>query len=193
MVTKGLITVFDIIDEIHEPIWYKELEREGIADAVQRTEWRQSIAETGGQLVSELILRHALPNANHRTSIGFLELYLRTFGELPRIPETGSPEGWSEWANEYIMESKRLLTTRRKSNLFKYIESLGATGVMRKHGVKIDFARYDPDVSNPLREYGRRHRSASVSFVREYLNRAGVSERGSKSDKGLRVCAARLE
>jgi hypothetical protein len=180
------------LERQQRPKWYKPVEEDGIARAIQRTEWKQSVAETGGEMISELILRHALANTNHRTSIAVLELYCRTFGDLPRIPETGSDEGWEEWINEYIIESKRLLTIRRNSGPLGYLAERGATAVERKHDILIPFDKYNPTINDPYGEFGARYREASVEFVRAYLERAGVPDRANEPDRGLRVLAARL-
>lgn len=67
------------------------------------------------------------------------------------MPETKTeiePEtyDWREWVNEYINESKRLLTVRRKNVLFKHLRGFGATTLERKHEVMIDLSEYELDM-----------------------------------------------
>jgi len=83
-----------------------------------------SATDVAGRLASNLILKHALPNANHRTAVALVQFYLRRLNPDFAMPETSvetDPESydWREWVNEYINESKRLLTVRRKNVLFK--------------------------------------------------------------------------
>ncbi|MFC7082177.1 hypothetical protein [Halorussus caseinilyticus] len=47
---------------------YKSVDVERIPDALKQVNWTGPIPEVGGQLASNLLLCHALPNANHRTS-----------------------------------------------------------------------------------------------------------------------------
>ena len=51
---------------------YKDFEPEKIEQALARVSWRSSLPEVAGELMSNLILRHSLPNANHRTGIAML-------------------------------------------------------------------------------------------------------------------------
>ena len=73
-----MLSIFDLIDDDQNLVWYKPLEPDRIADAVARVEWCQTIPDIGGRLLSNLILAHGLPNANHRTALGFLNAYLAT-------------------------------------------------------------------------------------------------------------------
>jgi len=104
-----------------------------------------------GRLASNLILKHALPNANHRTAAALVQFYLRRLNPDFAMPETSvetDPESydWREWVNEYINESKRLLTVRRKNVLFKHLYSFGARTLERKHAVEIDLTEYETDM-----------------------------------------------
>jgi len=87
------------------------------------------------------------------------------------MPETSvetDPESydWREWVNEYINESKRLLTVRRKNVLFKHLYSFGARTLERKHAVEIDLTEYELDMyprgENRLRGEAR----GSLGYVR---------------------------
>jgi len=52
---------------------YKQIELDRIPDAIERVNWTGTGVDVAGQLMSTLILKHALPNANHRTSIGMAQ------------------------------------------------------------------------------------------------------------------------
>jgi len=70
-------------------LWYKQPDLSEIVRQVDRVQWRQSVPTVGGNLLSNLITGHGLPNANHRTSISFLETYLQTFKPSLELPDTG--------------------------------------------------------------------------------------------------------
>jgi hypothetical protein len=109
-----VLSIFDVIDDDQNLVWYKPLEPDRIADAIARVEWRQAIPNVGGQLLSNLILAHGLPNANHRTALGFLNAYLATIEPAFEPPATTTAnDEWIDWIDEYITESKRLLRSRR--------------------------------------------------------------------------------
>jgi hypothetical protein len=44
-----------------------------VDDALDRVSWGAELPQVAGELMSNLILRHPLPNANHRTSIVVLQ------------------------------------------------------------------------------------------------------------------------
>lgn len=191
-VVDSILSLFQHVSADQHLEWYKPLEPENIATAVERVQWRRSIAEVGGELVSRVILSHGLPNANHRTSIAPLELYARTFRDLPTAPQTNTGDEWIPWVNEYIRKSKRLITVRRNAGLFSYLRSLGASGVRRKNDVVIEFAEYPPDVEDSWGQYQDRHEQLWIEFARRFFDRWGVSDLADETDEGKRILAARL-
>lgn len=69
---------------------YKDVELGRIPEALEHVEWGTRIPETGGQLLSNLVLCHALPNANHRTSfVMFVEKLLEKAGYSELTTERG--------------------------------------------------------------------------------------------------------
>ncbi|WP_226040947.1 hypothetical protein [Natrinema sp. DC36] len=56
---------------------YKDIAAEDIEPALNQIDWNGTAVEVAGRLASNLILKHALPTANHRTAIGMCQLYLR--------------------------------------------------------------------------------------------------------------------
>jgi hypothetical protein len=191
-VVNAVLNAFREIHMNQDPEWYKPLQPDRLAQAVDRVQWRQSVAEVGGQLVSRLIVAHGLPNANHRTSLTTLEIYLRSHRELDESPDTNTGDEWVPWVNTYIRESKRLLTVRRNHRTFRDLQKIGVTGVRRKNDVVIDFDNYPPDRDNPWDYYRTRHETTWTDFTRTYLQKWGVKDLASETDSGLRVFAARL-
>jgi len=86
---------------------------------------------------------------------------------------------WREWVNEYINESKRLLTVRRKNVLFKHLYRFGARTLERKHAVEIDLTAYELDICTRV---GRRSsmrsstKSSGSSSSRRPSNAQGITD-----------------
>lgn len=190
-IVKVILAQFDTIDQTASLSWYKPLNKTAIADAIESVTWRQSVVEVASELLSNLILSHGLPNANHRTSIAFLDLYFNSLDDI-RQPETGTEGEWANWANDFIRRSKCYLTCRRKAPLFRYLKQKGATGIKRKSNLVITFDRYPVDYDDHWSFYGDRHLIQCRRFVNRYLNMAGAYELREKRDRGKRVFANRL-
>lgn len=67
---------------------YKEFEPQKIQRALEHVSWGASLPTVAGELMSNLILRHSLPNANHRTSIAMLQFCIESIDpefEMPHV------------------------------------------------------------------------------------------------------------
>lgn len=164
-------------------IAYKDPDIEALEDVLDRVSWAGSATDVAGRLASNLILKHALPNANHRTAVAVIQLYLRCHDSefsLPKIKEKAGPNefDWREWVNTYINESKRILTVRRNNVIFKILSQFGATTVERKHNVQIDLSSYTLDLypSEAKERYAEEHEQLWISFVEEVVARVGRSD-----------------
>lgn len=162
---------------------YKNIDINALPDVLNRTSWEGTATDVAGRLASNLILKHALPNANHRTAVALVQFYLRRITPGFSMPETAveiDPEtyDWREWVNEYITESKRLLTVRRKNVPFKHLCDFGATTLERKHEVQIDLTAYELDMypSEAKAVYATEHEELWIEFVEEAVERAGELE-----------------
>jgi hypothetical protein len=189
----SVLSLFDIIDDKQNLVWYKPLEPDRIADALDRVEWRQAIPDVGGQLLSNLILAHGLPNANHRTALAFLNAYLATIEPRfePPATTTASDE-WIDWIDEYITESKRLLTLTTNPRLFRWLADHGATQVVRKDGIQIPLDEYDIAGDDPWADLSAEHEQLSIDFVQTYLDQAGAGELAEQRDDGKQAFISRL-
>lgn len=159
---------------------YKDIDVEELPDALNRTDWNGTATEVAGRLASNLVLKHALPNANHRTAVAMIQFYLRRIDSEFSMPETAveiDPEvyDWREWVNNYINESKRLLTVRRKNVKLKYVRRFGGTTLIRKHGVQIPLSAYELDMppSRAKERYAEKHEQLWIEFAEEAVERAG--------------------
>ena len=158
---------------------YKQIELERIPDALARVDWTGTAIDVAGQLMSTLILKHALPNANHRTSISMAQWYLESIETGFSFPDFATEEyDWKTWVNEHITESKRLLTVRRNTTAFSLLSEWGCDTVMRKNGIEIVLTEYDLGFtrSEAYAYYGDVHTELCTDFLIESVTRAGHDE-----------------
>ena len=162
---------------------YKNIDIDAFPDALDEVSWEGSATDVAGRLASNLILKHALPNANHRTAVAMIQFYLRRINPDFSMPKTAveiesETYDWREWVNAYINESKRLLTVRRKNIPFKHLREFGAMTLERKHDVMIDLTEYELDMypHKAEKQYAREHEQLWIEFVEEAVERAGYPE-----------------
>lgn len=164
---------------------YKQIELKVIPDAVGRVDWSANVIDVAGQLCSTLVLKHPLPNANHRTSIAMAEWYIESADPTFSFPELATADyDWQSWVDPYIVESKRLLTVRRNVRPFRLLQGWGCETIFRKGGIEITLSEYDLDMdqSAAWAYYGDRHTVLCTEFMTESVERTGhehlLSERG---------------
>ncbi len=163
---------------------YKDISAEDIEPALNQVNWNGTAVEVAGRLASNLILKHTLPNANHRTAIGMSQLYLRRVNPHFSMPDTakqldGAEEyDWMDWVNDYINQSKRLLTVRRKGGRFKYLEEFGCDVLVRKHDIEIHLEDYELDLhrSERWQKYAEKHEELWIEFTEDAVRRTGMNE-----------------
>ncbi len=99
--------------------------------------------------MSNLILRHSLPNANHRTGIEMLQFCIESVDpdlDFEMLRTHVDDDTWRKWVNPYIVDSKRLTTVRRNNRRFKQLEDLDVDFVERKDGIQIRLAEFELDM-----------------------------------------------
>jgi prophage maintenance system killer protein len=171
---------------------YKQIELEKIPEILDSVEWRQTVPEVGAELLSEFVLTHPMPNTNHRTGIILLDRYLRSFDDEVSIPDTGETGEWYDWASNYVEDSKRLLTLRRRYRIFRYAEQLGYDTVKRKHGVMIPFEEYDIHRPDAFEHFTRAHLKRTERFVQTVLEKTEATHLLDVEDDGKRAFVSRL-
>lgn len=192
-VLDGFETIEKECAEAGSPLlWYKKPDLSEIIRQVDRVQWRQPVAAVGGNLLSNLITGHGLPNANHRTSISFLETYLQTFDSTFEVPDTGVSGEWYDWSANFVQESKRLLIMSRKSPLFRYLAQWGCEYVRRKNGDDVFLSEYDIDTGNPYSYFCRKHEELCIEFVHKILEHTRYESLIEKEDPGKSVFIDRL-
>lgn len=171
-------------EEENDPVEaYKNIDIQKLPDALEEVQWVGTATEVAGRLASNVVLEHAFPNANHRTAVALIQLYLRRIIPDFSMPETkkevaSETYDWREWVNEYIEESKRVLTVRRNHLRFQHVQKYGVTAVERKHGVQIDLSNYDLDRYpwEAKETYAEEHERLWVELVEDTVERAGEPE-----------------
>jgi hypothetical protein len=154
---------------------YKEFEPHKIQQALDQVSWRTQLPRVAGELMSNLILRHSLPNANHRTAIAMLQFCIESVDPDFAMPRTHvDDDTWREWVDPYIIESKRLITVRRNNLRFKKLENLDVDLVERKDGIQIRLAEFELNMHwrDALSEYAGQHESHCTDFAQAVLQRA---------------------
>lgn len=154
---------------------YKEFEPQKIRQALNHVSWGAPLPQVAGEVMSNLILRHSLPNANHRTGIAMLQFCIESLDLDFRMPRTHlDDETWQEWVDPYIVDSKRLITVRRNNVRFKQLEELGVDLVERKDGIQIQIDKFELDMHwrDALSMYASRHEDHCTEFARSVLERA---------------------
>jgi hypothetical protein len=154
---------------------YKQIELDRIPAALEHINWDTSVTDVAGQLMSTLVLKHTLPNANHRTSIAMSEWYIECM-ESEFFPEMITKDyNWMKWINPYIRESKRLLTVRRNTTAFNLLEKWGCNVIERKDGIEINLSESELDMnhSETLVEYADRHKDLCTKLMNDSVGRAG--------------------
>jgi len=190
---ESLFSIFGVIDDQQDLTWYKPLDPDVLVDAVNRVHWRQSVPDVGGQLLSNLILAHGLPNANHRTSIAFLNAYLSTIEPAFDPPTTTTPSNdWRPWVDAYIVDSKRLLTLTTNARLFAWLAEHGTTVIERKDGIEIPLEEFALAVDDPWAHFSAAHERRSRTFVEEYLRQSGHEALLSREDDGKEAFVSRV-
>ena len=171
------------VSEVEEFRLYKEFDPEKIDDALDRVEWGADAVTVAGDLMSNLILSHSLPNANHRTAIAMLQFCIECVDPTFSMPRTHlDDETWHDWVDPYIVRFKEIITVRRNNRRFHHLHELGVELVERKDGIRIDLTTFDLDM--PIRQahqtYARRHESLCHDFATEAIsrsNRPSLAER----------------
>ena len=167
------------IEEAEKLGIYKQIELGHVPDAIDRVDWELAAVDVAGQIMSTLILKHALPNANHRTSISMAEWYLESAETGFSFPEFATEEyNWKEWVDTYIEQSKRILTVRRNTTAFSMLQTWGCDVVKRKGDIEIDLTEFDLRMprSEALNYYAEQHAELCTNFMLESVKRAGYSE-----------------
>jgi prophage maintenance system killer protein len=103
------------------PSNYKRFEKTKIDKYFKNVPYKcKNIITFGSDMMSTLIVNHALPNANHRTTILFMALYFESYGiHFPCYDKIQKRDAWIKDCNRYIAASKRILYSRKKDGHYR--------------------------------------------------------------------------
>jgi len=175
---------FSYINTDADLTWDKDFEPNEAMETIRQTEWRDPVPEVAASLLSRLILRHPFPNANHRTSLSIVCLYLATVTDRA-VEGSLHPETLSESElNAFISESTRTVTFNRNQGLFHALSEYGIDGVTRKGGLTLAFT--DRMMNANLE---KRHRQDCLGLITEWVDETGA---GKTHDDGFRAFQDRV-
>lgn len=201
VIVREILEVFTGIREQKQdeegvsPDAYKDTELGRLSDALDRVDWSETLPETAGQLASNLILCHALPNANHRTAFGVLEGYLEVVDSSFELPSMVTDDyEWQTWVDDHIVDSKQLLTVRRNVGPFEYLVEYGCSIIRRKGDIDIPLADYDLEMhqNEAFTEYAHLHEERTTAFVETILRETDSEGLMVKSSVEKETFAERL-
>lgn len=154
---------------------YKSFEPTKIQRALDNVSWGMALQRVAGELMSNLILSHSLPNANHRTGIAMLQFCIESVDSAFEMPSTHLDDAtWRKWVDPYIADSKRLITVRRNNLRFKRLAALDVDLVELKNGIQISLDDFELDMSwqDAHSIYATRHEAHCIGFARAVLDQA---------------------
>ena len=76
--------------------------------------------EFTSETISGLIVLHGLPNTNHRTTLSFIGMILKSLDmKFPNYDIRKNKKKWVNECNRYIRKSKRIIYTRKHDDRYK--------------------------------------------------------------------------
>lgn len=141
--------------------WYKNLDISALKRSLQGIDWNGSHVDVSSRIVSDLILAHPFPNANHRTAIFLARKYLSSAGiDWPRYSLRGRGiDRFHRDTKAFFIESKYLLQIHRHAALVRAALDAGYDTLRIGPGADAKIRREDLALRrNDLRD---RHRAAA--------------------------------
>jgi len=172
---------------------YKRMDHKELVKIPNEIEWKQSVATVGAHLVSRFIQIHPMPNSNHRTALGVADRYFASYDDSFAMPDTGEDQSWYPWAADYVFDSKRLFTLRRKLRLLQRARECGYESARRKDGAEINLTEIDFSRGGYTSYYGTKHKERTQEFIKRLLAKTGHQHLQSETDKGKNVFIDRLK
>lgn len=112
--------------------WYKDLDIQSLRRALQALDWNGSHLDVASRIISDIILAHPFPNANHRTSIYLARKYLESVGiDWPHYTLRGrGAKRLHRETKPFFIESKYLLQIHRHAPLVRAAMEAGYTTLL---------------------------------------------------------------
>ena len=152
--------------------WYKGLDVATLHRCVTSFNWGGTLLEVTADILSSIIVAHPFPNANHRTAISLVRLYLGS-QEIPWPSFELRGRGIKRFvalSTPFIVRSKYLLQTLRHRRMILLAVEEGFTHLsIAEEQVEIDIAGLRMKDSS----IRRRHLALSKQFVDTLANEDG--------------------
>lgn len=169
--------------------WYKPLEEEKLHALMTRYDFRGTRLDVAARLMSDTILAHPFPNANHRSSISLARTWLESEGVgWPAYSLRGRGIGRLIRETEpHILRSKYLLQLRRRLPLVRVAHEEGFRFLEVKKDAPVPIVADDLTLGEG--EVRDRHRSVCRQLL-ESLAGPALPEMHAPATRGLRELAS---
>lgn len=166
--------------------WYKKLEVALLHRKIQSFEWSGTHLDVASGIITDLILAHPFPNANHRSSIHFARNYLIVCGiKWPHYNLQGhGHQRLHRETKEFFIRSKYLLQLHRHHTMVQLAYELG----FRKFRVGDDAEATitDGDWNLNPHEIRDRHQAAARKMLLDLADDEGCQKLRLPRSKTLR-------
>lgn len=186
-------TIFESVMDHSDSDWHKPINIIRAAQTIDDVQWKQPAPDVAGELLSSLILAHPLPNTNHRSTIAFTGLYLSTLHDNFSLPTALKNEPQlTDWIDSFISTSKAILTTRRNTGLFRWLDDQEIETVVRKGGVLITLDDYDFSNQNLHESLTEEHLNECTAIIADILLATEIDDIFELQDDGKRTFSDRV-
>lgn len=186
-------TVFKGVMDNSDSSWHKPINIARAGQTIDDVQWKEPASVVAGDLLSSLILAHTLPNTNHRSSLAFTGLYLSSIDSNFSLPVVLSETPKvKDWLNTFIADSKRIITTRRNTGLFRWLHNHNIDTVIRKNEVVISLDDYDFNNTNLHNKLTEQHRDLCAGVVGDILLTTDTHDILEEDDRGKQVFSDRV-
>lgn len=162
--------------------WYKALDVPALHATIRAYPWTGTHLDVASRILSSTVVKHPFPNANHRTSISLMRLYLASVG-IPWPHYTLRGGGKARFYRDgkpYLIESKYLLQLVRHRPLMRLAHEEGYTHLRIGDDAQAEIRAAD------LAKNGDQLRAAHLDRTRRYilgLAQAAGAERLDESNR----------
>ncbi len=166
--------------------WYKKLDVPLLHRKIQSLDWSGSHADVASRIVSDLILAHPFPNANHRSSIHFTRNYLLACGiRWPHYDLRGrGHQRLHRDTKLFFVTSKYLLQLHRHARMVQIAYEVGYRKLRVGDDAEAEIRAGDWDLGpGQLRNL---HRAAARRMLMELADDAGRTMLDAPRSKTLR-------
>lgn len=166
--------------------WYKKLDVPLLHRKIQALDWSGTHADVASRIISDLILAHPFPNANHRSSIHFARNYLIACGiKWPHYNLQGrGHQRLHRDTKEFFVTSKYLLQLHRHARMVQVAYEVGYRRL--RVGDDAEAPIHNGDWNLGATEIRDRHRAAARRMLLALADDEGKARLNAPRSKTLR-------